>query len=106
MTDSTVTEAMIEAALQAQCDAPGCRWSDGVTDGVAVIMRAKMEKALSVALTMQAARNPVTDEEVERVARAICEAGTEEPGLCFRDDDPHKANCIRSCVPPKDEQDR
>lgn len=40
----------------------------------------------------------VSDEMVEKVARAICEAGTAEPGLCFRDDDPHEVKCVRSCV--------
>jgi len=35
---------------------------------------------------------------VERVARAICTASSDEPGLCWRDDDCHTAECIQSCV--------
>ncbi|MES2902702.1 MAG: hypothetical protein V4696_00810 [Pseudomonadota bacterium] len=61
MTD--VTEAMIETALQAQCDLTGCRWTDSVAEGVATIMRLKMEKALTAALAMTAARECVDQME-------------------------------------------
>ena len=37
-------------------------------------------------------------ELIEKMARALCSAGSEEVGLCFRDDDPHEYECVKSCV--------
>ncbi len=35
---------------------------------------------------------------IERVARAICTAGSDEPGICWRDDDCVEQVCAQSCV--------
>lgn len=56
------------------------------------------EVAAVIRALIALARKGGGEDDLERAARAICEAGTEEPGLCFRDDDPHETKCIRSCV--------
>ena len=42
-----MNEKLVEACLQAQCDIPGTKWDDGMTEGVARIHRMKMEKAIA-----------------------------------------------------------
>ena len=55
-----LTPEMVEAGLQAQCDLPGCEWTDAVSDGLAMVMRLKMEKALTAALRSAAAPDHAT----------------------------------------------
>lgn len=47
----TAQENLVEAVCQARCFAPGIRWDDGVTEGVARIERMIAERQIEIVRT-------------------------------------------------------